>query len=195
MLKGKEEVIRTRLSVWEGHNGLKRYYYNDWTRYCKNGELESYELKYHVNPTDSKVGIKVFFDGDGVLHINNCHDPDLKAFLEYKMEGWYRWVENKFNETFMVSVKVIDLIRAYVTEFKPGMFRVDYNGKFFIFDSEYMAHLKWTVYAAYDRRNGNCNVDTGYPKLDAIVRDIMQNYEEWSDRQAIAFNQIFSSID
>lgn len=90
MLRGFPEIIRTKLKKWDGPNGLVRYYYNDWTRYFEPYELMRYRDEFEVDPTDSKVGIKVFFDSDGCLHVDNCHDPEMKAILKRKMYGWYK---------------------------------------------------------------------------------------------------------
>lgn len=161
--------------MWEGQNGLRRFYYNNWDRYCENSQLEDYKQRYLIDPLDRDVGIKVFFDDEGYLHINNCHDPELKTFLERKIIGWYKWTAEKFSEAHSFNIKVIDVVRPYLTEFKPGMFRVDYDGKTFIFDSNYKAHLDWTVFATYNYGTEKYSVDTGFPKLDEIVLDMLKN--------------------
>lgn len=173
MFKGDPVVIRTKLRFWEGPNGLTRYYYDRWDHYCENGELESYWEKFHVDPKDFKLGIKIFFDGDGLLHINNCHDPELRIFLEEKMKGWYMWACHQYDKDNIETINVWDVIEPYTTEFKPDMYRVEFNGKMFVFDIDYRAFVNWSKVIEINSRTKSFTPYSGFPRLDDIIADIL----------------------
>lgn len=160
MFKGNPAIIRTQLRIWDGPDGIQRYYYDNWTHYFQPDELNDYWAKYKVDPRDFKLGIKVYFDADGTLHISNCHDPDMKMFLEEKMKGWYQWAENRCMPNHSGEFRILDLIMPYTEEFKPGMYRTSYYDRIFVFDRDYMAHLKWTGYATLDYRTGQYAVNS-----------------------------------
>ena len=173
MFKGNPSIIRTQLRIWDGPNGIQRYYYDNWTHYFRPDELNDYWSKYNVDPRDFKLGIRVYFDGDGTLHISNCHDPDMRMFLEEKMKGWYRWAVNRNNDNHKAPC-ILDLIQPYTEEFKPGMYRTTYNGMTFIFDMEYRDQLEFAVFPIFDYREGHYYSDTGFSRLDAIVNEILK---------------------
>lgn len=54
-------------------------------------------MRFGIDPADRESGIKVYFDGDGYLRIDNCRDPDLKVFLKNRMAGWYRWARDEYH--------------------------------------------------------------------------------------------------
>lgn len=177
VFKGNPAIIRSQLKMWEG-NGYRRYYYDRWDHYFESGELYEYQKKYNVDPQDSKLGIKVFFDGEGCLHINNCHDPEMKLIIEEKMKGWYRWACKQNDYQHSGDYKILDLIEPYTTEFKPGMYRVDYKGKIFIFDRDYHAHLEWSGYIGVNYNTGSYLVQTEFPKFDIILKEILKDNKD-----------------
>ena len=175
--KGNPAIIRGQLKMWEG-NGYRRYYYNNWYRFFEPEELYEYQKKYNVSAEDPKLGIKVFFDDEGTLHINNCHDTEMKIVIEERMKGWYRWACRQNDMRHSGDYKILDLIEPYTTEFKPGMYRVDYKEKFFIFDRDYHAHLEWAGYVRVNYNTGTYSVDTEFPKLNDILKEIMKDNED-----------------
>lgn len=180
MFKGEPEIIRLQLPKWEG-NGLTRYYYNRWDHYFKNEELFEYKSTYGVDPLDRNVGIKVFFDDEGYLHINNCHDPDLKMFLEKKMEGWYWWASRQHEMKHSGGFKILDVIEPYTKVLKPGFYQVRYKNLFFNFDDLYRSHLEWAGYIDVDYNNGTYDVNTEYPDFNLVLWAIMEDYEGKGD--------------
>lgn len=172
-LKGIPEIIERQIKPWEGPDGRRRYYFNDWDRFFVNGELDRYRIESGIDPTDRIDGIKVFFDEDGRLHINNCFDANLGIVLEHRMEGWYRKAVVDHDCHHSGDCKVLDLISPYCEEFKKGMYRVEHEGKVFIFDQDYMDRLQDCEYVLMDYNNGTYSVCTGFPRLDIILKDIM----------------------
>ena len=58
------------------------------------------------------------------------------------------------------------------------MYRVDYKNKVFIFDRDYHAHLEWTGYVSVNYNTGYYRIESGFPKLDEILREILKDNEE-----------------
>lgn len=186
MFQGEPEIIRTKLQMWES-NGLRRYYYNRWDHYFQNGELFEYQKRYGIDPLDREVGIKVFFDDKGVLHINNCHDPDMKVFLEEKMKGWYRWACNQYDMQHSGGYKIMDLIEPYITTIRPGFYQVRYKDMFFNFDDSLLTHLKWAGYVEFNYRNGTYYVETEYPDFDRLIMAIVEDKKKDSEGRIEGF--------
>lgn len=176
MFKGYPEIIRTKLKKWE-RGDLVRYYFNDWPRYLSYSQTEEYREKYSIDPEDREVGIKVYFDDEGYLHIDNCHDPDLKVYLEEKMKQWYRSAEDRFAFNHSGDLKIMDLIGPYITKIGPGSYQVKHGGSVFSFDESYMDYLKHSGYLPVDHQSGNYSVHTGKPELDKILADIIEEDE------------------
>lgn len=176
-MRGEIEVIRTKLSAWEG-NGMVRFYYDNWDHYLTYEQLCDYEQEYRVDPKDFKLGIKVFFDGNGELHIQNCHDPDLKAFLEKKMNGWYHWAYDQFMKQFISDIRIDALIRPYVTEIKPGFYQIRYKDMFLNLDDLQYSHLMCFGTIQYDSRDKRYIIKTEYPRFDKILKELIADRDK-----------------
>ncbi|MBR3477256.1 MAG: hypothetical protein IKH39_08940 [Candidatus Methanomethylophilaceae archaeon] len=168
MSRGQTEVIRTKLRLWE-RNGLKRYYFNDWDRFFDCSIWYDYQKEYGVDPFDKELGIRVFFDKDGFLFIDNCHDPGMKMVLEDRMKDWYHRAEESYNGSNSMYVRIIDLISPFMKELKPGFYQVGYKGCFFNLDEDMMCHYRWAGYVTYRFRTKEYVVETGNPRFDEIL--------------------------
>ena len=178
MLRGETEVIALQLRRWKG-DGFSRYYYNKWLRYLSDEIIQSYKDRFGIDPRDSENGIKMFFDDNGCLHIENCQDKELEIYLEKKMTGWYRWATKQYEMRHSGGYKIIDLIEPYTKILKPGYYQVRYNDLFFNFDESYRKHIKQIGYVDVDYNNGTYYVRTEHPDLDRILMAIMRD-GEWA---------------
>ena len=175
MLRAHPNVIEALLRQWEGPDGLKRWYYNKWDRYLSSTQITDYWERFGVNPVDRDSGIQMFFDDEGYLHIKNCQDPELEAYLEKKMAGWYQWAKDTYRAKFgFPSMNVIELIEPYTKTLKPRFYQTRYNGKVFNFD-EGIRFWFSQKYLPFNRDRCCYTVSTGYPRLDEILKEIINS--------------------
>ena len=71
------------------------------------------------------------------------------------------------------------------------MYKVKYRDNVFIFDKEYHKRLEFLIYVKVDYNDGTYRVNTGFPKLDSIVRRIMINQETYGLRDYAGFHDEF----
>jgi len=174
MFRGYPEIIAAKLNMWQ-RGSLIRYYYDGWNRYLSDSQVQEYRSRFGIDPADRDEGIKVYFDQDGFLHIGNCHDPELEIYLEWKMEGWYHYAEKYYSLCHYSDGKILDFIRPYTKELKPGSYRTEYAGTVFDFDEDYMAFLKKFGYLVFDYNTGRYRICTGSSQLDKILSGIIED--------------------
>ncbi len=81
------------------------------------------------------------------------------------MEDRYEWAERRCGIQHTVSFGIWDLMEPYITEIKPGFCQIRYGKSFFNFDVILAVHLMTFIY----------RMDTGYPQLDQIVKEILED--------------------
>lgn len=151
---------------------MVRWYYDGWGRFLSTEQILDYRMRFGVDPADRESGIKVYFDGDGYLRIDNCRDPDLKVFLENRMAGWYRWARDEYRMK-QGAMNVLELIDPYTRVLKPGFYQTRYENAVFNFDEE-TRFMFSEMYLPFDHHSGRWYVNTGFPRLDGIVREIVR---------------------
>ncbi len=177
MLRAHPNVIGAFLRSWEGPNGLTRWYYNKWERYLSPSQITEYRARYGVDPTDEDAGIRFFFDDKGYLHIDNCRCPDLRPFLEDRMSGWYRWAREEYRrKQGYPAMNVLEMIEPHTKVLKDGFYQTRYEDTVFNFDEEIRFMLSET-YLPFDHSIPGYFVCTGFPRLDEIVRNLLDDQE------------------
>lgn len=167
------DVLLFSLQEWE-REGMVRYYHNTWGKWLSAEQYQDYKEKYGTEIWDYRDGIKIYFDCDGILHIDNCRDPELKEFLERRMKRWYGWIYHQYLEQFMRPVDVKGLIEPYTTMIKPGFFQIRCGNRFANYDEKQMNIIRKKK-IKYDRCNHRYVIDTGFPRLDPVLEAITRN--------------------
>lgn len=155
---------------------MVRWYYDKWGRFLSSEQVMDYRVRFGVDPADRESGIRVYFDGDGYLRIDNCRDPELKMFLENRIAGWYNWARDEYRmKQGYPAMNVLELINPYTRVLKPGFYQTRYEGSVFNFDEE-TRFMFSEMYLPFNHHSGRWYVNTGFPRLDdilgAIVRDV-----------------------
>ena len=177
MFRGHPNVIGSFLRIWEGANGLTRWYYNKWECFLSDGQIRDYRSEFGTDLTDPDSGIRVFFDDRGYLHIDNCRDPDLKTFLEYRMMNWYQWAKEEYRvKQGYPPMNVLELIEPYTRELKPGFHQTRFEDMVFNFDEE-TRFMMSERYLPFDHSWPGYIVNTGFPRLDSILKAIIRHGE------------------
>lgn len=90
------DKIKAELKAWTPGNGQPRYYVNDWK------ETIGLEVGYHNTGNVKWVcydgndvsnnwfnknirSTKVWFDGDGEIHVDRCNEPDVVEDIKTKV--------------------------------------------------------------------------------------------------------------
>ena len=94
-------TIKDKLKAWTPTNGQPRYYVNDWKEiigldvdYYNTGNVKSvtYEgTDISNNRYNKKLSsTKVYFDGEGIVHVDYCSDEYFESEIKSKVEAKYQ---------------------------------------------------------------------------------------------------------
>lgn len=178
MIRLHPNAVGSVLRRWNGPGGLMRWYYDNWDRCLSREQILDYHARYGINPTDSDAGIRIFFDAEGYLHIDNCRDADLQTYLEYKMGGWCEWAKREYrSKQGYPPMNVLELLEPYTVCLKDGFWQARYKDKVFNFDSVMRYDMEFS-YLPFDSSAPGYFIQTPYPALNNMLKDIIDDTKD-----------------
>lgn len=175
MIRLHPNVVGSILRRWDGPDGLQRWYYNKWDHYLTSEQILDYRARYGIYPSDSDAGIRIFFDADGYLHVDNCRDADLQVYLESKMVGWCEWAKQTYrSKQGYPPMNVLELIEPYTVCIKDGFWQARYKDKVFNFDSEMRFDMEFS-YLPFDPSSCGYVLMMPYPTLNTMLKAILDD--------------------
>jgi len=186
MLIADVDVLEFGLRRWE-RDGLVRYYHGWWDKYLKPEQKAEYMAKYGRPLDPFRSGIGVYFDSIGRLHIDNCPDPELYAFLERMMNRWYGYAYLQYVSESTELLKIDALLAGCIKDLKPGFYQIRYDGLVVNLDEKQLARVRRNGVVGYDSRNKRYMIKSTQPRLDeileAIVKDNNARIQRWIEKK------------
>ena len=114
----------------------------------------------------------------------------ISTSFEDKMKDWYSWVKSEYREKQgYPPMNVLEIIEKYTKVLKPGFYQTRFNDKVFNFDEEIRFWID-ELYLPFNHCLPGYVVNTGYPRLDAILIDIINS----DDPYLPAFQELFGML-
>lgn len=158
-------VISCSLKMWEKYGNV-RYYLNDWNRYLVDSECESYSSRTGKDPFDRKNGIKVYFDIECRLHIDNCEDEQFRQRIGLAVHSWYAQAEDSLRHRYSKTIHIFDLIEPYLTQNTDGTWDLSYGGislKLYDYDIPFIKRSYSVIYNELTRR-----YEIDFPEMEIV---------------------------
>ena len=164
------------LNPWPDTYRPKRYYVDFWRkRFIP--DIEQYNAQYSVHRRQDEIS--VYFDTEGFLHVV-CLDRGLAMRIEQYFERWYDYVcKEKYDDSAM-HCHVGLMIEPFSTDLKNGFVQIRYKGLVCNLSPEQLRDIRDIDIQVYDMMGGIiAAIDTGIPRLDAILRSMLEDGEIW----------------
>ena len=160
------------LNPWPSSYDPKRYYVDYWKKRFQS-DIDRYNEQYHVYRFQDEI--KVYFDTDGYLHIV-CKDKELAARIYRYFENWYDWIcKKKFSEN-VEKYDIGMMLEPYHKDLENRFVQIRYKEMVCNLSPE---QLKEAIQGRAESGfyKGKCiiGVDTGNPRLDTIVSQMLED--------------------
>lgn len=171
------DVIRKHTKPWPKDEPI-RYYVDSWKSGRLSSELEEYYREFGIMSRESDIA--VYYDSYGELHVDRCKNPLFEAHIRAYMQNWYEHICKEEYSRIIESHPVGTLLKPYIKELKPGFYQVRYLGKFCNLSDEQLAAIseKQVDIRILEGKNTS-DVDTGIPRLNDILLDMIENGHIW----------------
>ena len=166
-MKGDVIVISSCLKPWERY-GMVRYYCTSRVRFTEE-EREDYLQKTGTDPEDRSKGIKVYFDEEGELHIDNCHLPEYERTIESRVTAWYEHQCALFRSRFLKRIHIYDHLERYMSQTSEGTYKIEYRGVSYVCEKCDINYLRRFGEVTYDALSATYEIGPQEPELRKIL--------------------------
>ena len=174
-MKGDVIVISSCLKPWE-RPGIVRYYCGSRVS-ISDYERAEYEGMYGVDPADRRLGVKIYFDDKGELHIDNCASDELRGTLEARVRSWYDHQCELFRSRFLKHIHIYDHVEHFTVRLPDGRFRTEYKGLTYTCEKCDMDYLKRFGEVVYDALTATYEIGPQEPELRAILSAMIDDLD------------------